>query len=133
MARTANRLPITYSPARMTIALKPRLPGQVTSRVREDLRRQRAARQRWFALRMIPRHLTITEVSRKTGISMSYLSRIISGHRMPGLDTTMRLARELGVTLQQMADVLLPDLDLVDRHSGKLVPVDRTPRHEVIE
>lgn len=49
------------------------------------------------------RGATLTEVSRATGISPSTLSRIETGRRRPTLEVVVRLAREYGVSLDELA------------------------------
>ncbi|MFD3514809.1 helix-turn-helix domain-containing protein [Streptomyces sp. NPDC058657] len=55
----------------------------------------RAARERHGA--------TLTGVSRATGISPSTLSRIETGRRRPTLEVVLRLAKEYGVSLDELA------------------------------
>ncbi|MGW0927477.1 helix-turn-helix domain-containing protein [Streptomyces sp. NPDC002644] len=57
--------------------------------------RLRAARER--------RGATLTGVARATGISPSTLSRIETGRRGPTLEVVLRLAREYGVSLDELA------------------------------
>ncbi|MFF9147306.1 helix-turn-helix domain-containing protein [Streptomyces sp. NPDC014861] len=57
--------------------------------------RLRAARER--------RGATLTGVSRATGISPSTLSRIETGRRRPTLEVVLRLAKEYGVSLDELA------------------------------
>ncbi len=57
--------------------------------------RLRAARER--------RGATIAGVSRATGISTSTLSRIETGRRKPPLEVLLRLSREYGVSLDELA------------------------------
>ncbi|MEU8591177.1 XRE family transcriptional regulator [Streptomyces sp. NPDC048664] len=49
------------------------------------------------------RGATLTGVSRSTGISLSTLSRIETGRRRPTLEVVLRLAREYGVGLDELA------------------------------
>ncbi|MGW5371113.1 helix-turn-helix domain-containing protein [Streptomyces sp. NPDC004009] len=48
---------------------------------------------------------TLTGVSRATGISPSTLSRIETSRRKPTLDVVLRLAREYGVSLDELAGI----------------------------
>ncbi|MFE7311713.1 helix-turn-helix domain-containing protein [Streptomyces sp. NPDC057555] len=57
--------------------------------------RLRAARER--------RGVTLTMVSRATGISLSTLSRIENGRRKPNLELLLQLAKEYGVSLDELA------------------------------
>ncbi len=57
--------------------------------------RLRAARER--------RGSTLTGVSRATGLSPSTLSRIETGRRKPTLEAVVRLAKEYGVSLDELA------------------------------
>ncbi|MGW3104706.1 helix-turn-helix domain-containing protein [Streptomyces sp. NPDC001100] len=57
--------------------------------------RLRAARER--------RGATLTGVSRATGISPSTLSRIETGRRKPTLEVVLQLAKEYGVSLDELA------------------------------
>jgi len=57
--------------------------------------RLRAARER--------RGATLAGVGRATGISPSTLSRIETGRRRPTLDAVLRLAKEYGVSLDELA------------------------------
>ncbi|MDR6974161.1 transcriptional regulator with XRE-family HTH domain [Streptomyces sp. 3330] len=59
--------------------------------------RLRAARERHGA--------TLTGVSRATGIAPSTLSRIETGRRSPTLDVVLRLAKEYGVSLDELAGI----------------------------
>nr|WSW66600.1 helix-turn-helix transcriptional regulator [Streptomyces sp. NBC_00995] len=49
------------------------------------------------------RGVTLTGVSRATGISLSTLSRIETGRRGPTLEVLVRLAKEYGVSLDELA------------------------------
>lgn len=57
--------------------------------------RLRAARER--------RGATLTGVSRATGISLSTLSRIETGRRKPTLEVVLQLAKEYGISLDELA------------------------------
>ncbi|MGX9891427.1 helix-turn-helix domain-containing protein [Streptomyces sp. NPDC002276] len=57
--------------------------------------RLRAARER--------RGATLTEVGRTTGLSPSTLSRIETGRRKPTLEVLLQLAKEYGVSLDELA------------------------------
>lgn len=50
------------------------------------------------------RETTLAELSRTTGISVSTLSRLESGARRPTLELLLPLAREYGVTLDELVD-----------------------------
>ncbi|OIJ94543.1 helix-turn-helix domain-containing protein [Streptomyces colonosanans] len=60
--------------------------------------RLRAARER--------RGATLTDVSRATGISLSTLSRIENGRRKPNLELLLLLAKEYGVSLDELAGTI---------------------------
>lgn len=45
--------------------------------------------------------INLTELSRSTGLSRPYLSRIVSGHREPSLVTARRIATAMGMTMEQ--------------------------------
>ncbi|MFI8093803.1 helix-turn-helix domain-containing protein [Streptomyces sp. NPDC086080] len=51
----------------------------------------------------VHRGATLTGVGRATGISLSTLSRIETGRRKPTLDVVVRLAKEYGVSLDELA------------------------------
>ncbi|MER5946829.1 XRE family transcriptional regulator [Streptomyces sp. NPDC001904] len=57
--------------------------------------RLRAAREQ--------RGVTLTDVSRATGVAVSTLSRIETGRRRPTLETVLRLAKEYGTSLDELA------------------------------
>lgn len=120
---------------RTVITIHPSPPPDQVAALRMDLRAYKRARAKWFRKLMKGKGLTMGQLSRMTAIDLSYVSRIISGARMPGLDTCMRLARALGVGLEEIAQVLIPDLDVVTRHLGPLAGRGTTPApaHEVVE
>lgn len=106
-------------------------PAQMVG-IRTELRQRRARRKVVLNHQLEVAGLTMTELSRRTGVDLSYISRIWSGDRMPGLDTTIRLAEALGMTLQELADVLLPPIiraatEKVVKETGNL-HVGRTVR-----
>ncbi len=43
---------------------------------------------------------TQVELARKTGLTESYLSMVLAGKRMPRMESMMRLARALGVSVE---------------------------------
>lgn len=73
-------------------------------------RRLRLKRERESAFWQLldRRGLNLTQVAARAAISHSYASRIVAGTRCPSLNTTMDLAAVLGVSLQEMADILVP-------------------------
>ena len=48
------------------------------------------------------RGLCRSEVARKTGLSLSHVSRILSGQRTPSLGALVRIADYLGVTTDEL-------------------------------
>lgn len=50
------------------------------------------------------RHITLTELADRTGISTSTLSRLEAGLRRPTLEQLLPLARAYGVTLDELVD-----------------------------
>lgn len=48
------------------------------------------------------RHLTVTELARKAGISRQYLNRIRNGHRGASLDVQTRIADALDVPVEKI-------------------------------
>lgn len=52
------------------------------------------------------RQYTRAEIANGTGISISHISRIFSGNRMPSLDTAHRISRYLGITMDALWSVL---------------------------
>lgn len=48
------------------------------------------------------RGITLSELSRETGISIGTLSRVVSGKRMPGFATIAAVARALDVDLDDL-------------------------------
>jgi transcriptional regulator with XRE-family HTH domain len=46
--------------------------------------------------------IPLTEVSRATGISASFLSDIRCGRRRPSMETTIRLAAYLGISISEL-------------------------------
>lgn len=69
---------------------------------------RRKQRQTDFHLLLARNGLNLTQVAVRTGLSMSYISRIVSGVRTPSLLTTIELARALNMGLVEMAGMLLP-------------------------
>lgn len=108
------------SAARTTIISRPRPSISAQNRIRHQVKLARDARRKILRARIKEKGLTMTLISARTGIDLSYVSRIISGARVPGLDTTMRLARTLDFSLEELAAILIPDLDLVTRETADL-------------
>lgn len=54
------------------------------------------------SLRSISPQTSIGDVARGTGISVSHVSRIFNGRRMPRLDTAQKIANYLQVTVDQL-------------------------------
>lgn len=52
---------------------------------------------------------TLTDVAKDLGVSVSTLSRLESGQRRPTLDLLLPLARQFGVTLDDLVGVPVPD------------------------
>jgi DNA-binding XRE family transcriptional regulator len=50
------------------------------------------------------RGVTLTQVAKQTGVSVSVLSRLESGDRRPSLELLLPLARVYGVTLDELVD-----------------------------
>lgn len=50
-----------------------------------------------------------TQLAARTGLSLTYISRIVGGMRTPSLFATIALARALKIGLTQMARIILPD------------------------
>lgn len=73
-------------------------------------------------------HVTYTraEISRSTGISISHVSRIFSGNRMPSLVVAKKLSTYLNITMDQLL-VLLIDIRIarLSAHSAGAVFIDR--------
>lgn len=70
---------------------------------------KRKQRRTDFHLALERRGVNLTQLASRTGLSMSYISRIVSGVRTPSLLTTIELARALGLGIVEMAGMLLPD------------------------
>ncbi len=79
------------------------------------------------------RGLTLTDLARETGISVSTLSRLEAGLRRPTLEQLLPLARAHGVTLDQLVDAPRtgdPRIDLrptVTAHGWVVIPLTRRP------
>lgn len=81
------------------------------------------------ALRL-QRHVTLAELSTETGISVSTLSRLESGHRKPTLELLLPLARAHGVPLDELVGAPAtgdPRIHLRPvRHGGQtIIPLSR--------
>src|SRR6202035_1900364 len=50
------------------------------------------------------REITLADLAAQTGVSVSTLSRLESGHRKPTLELLLPLARAYGVTLDELVD-----------------------------
>lgn len=90
-----------------------------------------AAGPRLRALRQ-GRETTLAELSERTGISVSTLSRLESGSRRPTLELLLPLAREYGVTLDELVGAPPtgdPRVALrpVTRHGMTMLPLTRRP------
>jgi transcriptional regulator with XRE-family HTH domain len=46
------------------------------------------------------------ELARKSGVSLSHISRIFSGQREPSVTTVRRIAEAVGVSEQEVIDLL---------------------------
>jgi transcriptional regulator with XRE-family HTH domain len=76
------------------------------------------------------RETTLVDLSARTGISVSTLSRLESGERQPTLELLLRLARAYGVTLDELVDAPPtgdPRIHLrpVKRHGMTMLPLTR--------
>ncbi|BCJ32232.1 XRE family transcriptional regulator [Actinocatenispora sera] len=76
------------------------------------------------------RNVTLAELSRTTGISVSTLSRLESGDRRPTLELLLPLAKAHGVTLDELVDAPVtgdPRIHLrpVTRHGMTMLPLTR--------
>lgn len=76
--------------------------------------------------------LSLTQVSRSTGISVSTLSRLETGERTPGLNHLVTLASVYGTGLDELVGARLshdPRLrfDLVEKHGRTIMPLSQTP------
>lgn len=69
---------------------------------------RRKQRQTDFHLLLARADLNLTQIAARSGLSQSYVSRIVAGTRTPSLKSTVDLARSLGLTLPEMASILLP-------------------------
>lgn len=78
---------------------------------------KRKQRKTDFHFALERRGLNLTQVASRTGLSMSYISRIVSGQRCPSLLTTIELARALGLGLLEMTAMLLPDEPIPTREA----------------
>ena len=52
------------------------------------------------------REITLADLSARTGVSVSTLSRLESGDRKPTLELLLPLARAYGVTLDELVDAI---------------------------
>lgn len=50
--------------------------------------------------------INLSEISRETGLSVSFLSRIMAGTRDPSLATLKLLAEHLGYTLDELVNLI---------------------------
>jgi len=50
--------------------------------------------------------ITLSDVSRSTGVSLSHVSRIMSGQRKPSLDVASKIAAYLGVSIEELMHML---------------------------
>src|SRR6058998_692571 len=79
------------------------------------------------------RGITLAELARRTGISVSTLSRLESGDRRPTLELLLHLARAHGVGLDELVDAPPtgdPRVHLRPRtahHGTTVVPLTRRP------
>ncbi len=76
------------------------------------------------------RELTLTELSRTTGVSVSTLSRLESGQRRPTLELLLPLARAYQVALDELVETPPPDDPRIhqrpfDRAGVTMVPLTR--------
>ncbi len=76
------------------------------------------------------RELTLTELSRTTGVSVSTLSRLESGQRRPTLELLLPLARAYQVALDELVESPPPDDPRIhqrpfDREGITMVPLTR--------
>ena len=74
------------------------------------------------------REITLADLSAQTGVSVSTLSRLESGDRKPTLELLLPLAREYGVTLDELVDAPPtgdPRVHLrpVKRHGMTMIPL----------
>ncbi len=74
------------------------------------------------------REITLTDLSARTGVSVSTLSRLESGDRKPTLELLLPLARAYGVTLDDLVDAPPtgdPRVHLrpVERHGMTMIPL----------
>jgi lambda repressor-like predicted transcriptional regulator len=49
---------------------------------------------------LVDKNMTITDLAKATGLSVSFLSRLVSNKRWPGVQTAIRVARVLGVKVE---------------------------------
>jgi plasmid maintenance system antidote protein VapI len=52
---------------------------------------------------------TLTEFSEKIGVSVSRVSRVVSGWELPGAELQKSIADTLGITLSDLAELLNPN------------------------
>lgn len=108
------------------IIIRKPIDPAVTRALRTELRQRRARRTLLLKHQMELAGVSMTVLASRMQVSVSYISRITSGTRVPGLDTCIRMARELGITLQELADILVPPSvirmvdDLPDPRMGTL-------------
>lgn len=91
------------------ITIRPNPAPSPLGRIREELKKRRSKRKVVLIHQMEDVcGLTMTGLAVRTGVDISYISRIFSGARVPSLDTSVRLAAALQMTLQEFADILIP-------------------------
>ncbi|WP_089773926.1 helix-turn-helix domain-containing protein [Ruania alba] len=78
------------------------------------------------------RDITLTDLGRSTGISVSTLSRLESGSRRPTLELLLPLARAYGVSLDELVDAPPtgdPRIHLkpITQHGMTMLPLTRRP------
>jgi transcriptional regulator with XRE-family HTH domain len=79
------------------------------------------------------RDITLSDLAKETGISVSTLSRLEAGLRRPTLEQLLPLARAYGVTLDELVDAPPtgdPRINLRPIHSGHgatILPLSRRP------
>lgn len=75
------------------------------------------------------KRMTASELSKKSGMSLSMISMVLQGNRTPGSQTILRLASGLGVTVNTLITGIVPDyLDPVDQELGQRELVKEDPR-----
>lgn len=100
--------------------------------IRIDIKRRREKRRVVLHHQLEEVGMTMSDLAKETGVSLSYISRIVSGARVPGLDTSIRLSQSLSLTLQEFADILLPPeltraIDRVPKPARHVLPARIVP------